>query len=358
MSSQIQSIFGKYTDGMQAMIDSSLDQFEPIYWKKYFTWAPIQQSLTIETIIGKSRINAAASIVDRNSQTPERARPGFDTVSSKIPSIREKISLNEDEHRNFIAMQYAPIDDATKKEQLLDLLFGDVKTVGNSLHKRLDYMVMDALSTGKISMNITNNPDGIVMPDIDLGMAASQKTQAPVKWATTATAKPITDILTLVNQYKAQGKLFSKIIMSDAAFMKFVLTDEVKAYMAPYFGGSVKTVPTLANANVVLSANNLPIIEINSEIIGVEKDAKITTYQPFNQNVAVFVPSGPLGSIRNALAMEQFKKVSTVQYATYERGLISKWSENEPWKEWTKGELNACPSVDAIDQIHILTIEF
>jgi hypothetical protein len=91
-------------------------------------------------------------------------------------------------------------------------------------------------------------------------------------------------------------------------------------------------------------------------MIGIEKDGIITASNPFNTNTVVFAPAGRFGTIKNAFAMEQLKPVESVAYATSNMALISRWAQNEPYSEFIKAELNAMPSVSAIDSIFHLNI--
>ena len=59
--------------------------------------------------------------------------------------------------------------------------------------------------------------------------------------------------------------------------------------------------------------------------------------------------------VHNGVIAEEFKPVDKVAYAKFKNALISKWQENEPWAEFTKGEVNAFPGFDAIDQIHLIS---
>ena len=99
----------------------------------------------------------------------------------------------------------------------------------------------------------------------------------------------------------------------------------------------------------------LPIIEIVDQSIGIEKDGIIGTIQPFETKNVVFVPKGKLGTIKNALSLEQMQPIKHIDYASYNNALISKWQENDPWSEFTGVELNAFPSFESIDNVYILT---
>jgi hypothetical protein len=107
--------------------------------------------------------------------------------------------------------------------------------------------------------------------------------------------------------------------------------------------------------NEFLSAKGLPDIEIVDVPIGIEKDGMISTIRPFETTNVAFIPTGTLGVIKNAVAIEAMNPVDNVTYATFNRATISKWSQNEPFQEFTKAELNAFPALEAIDNIHLLS---
>lgn len=361
MSTAAKSIFGAYTDKLQLIIDSRLDAFAPTWFEQYFDWAPAQASLTYVSAIGRSRIEAAASVVDRDSKTPLRARPALEKLSGEIPAIKEAMKMSESDYREFITMQNLPgVDDASKKDQLLAFMFDDVKRVGDSTSKRIDFMALQAVSTGQIDMSATNNPDGIAAGTIDLLMPSANKSNAATTWANVA-ANPLTvDIPTIIKAGRAKGNRYSKILMTPDLFWKFAAITEVKNLLSNFVGfkqaGNI--LPTLDNINSFMTANSYPVIELVDEYIGIEKDGVITASNPFASTAAVFVPQGKLGSIKNAIPIERIRPVDKVNYANFNKTLISKWSENEPFGEWTKAELNAFPAFESIDSTYILTATF
>lgn len=357
----IRSIFGQYADKLQVLVDNSQDKFAPTFFERYFDFGIPQTTLNFVTAIGRSRVDAAASIVDRDSLSPLRSRQGLEKLSGEVPAIKHKFKMTEGDVRDYLTLQSTNISDEAKKRQLLDLMFGDVRKAGNGIMKRLDYMVLEGLSTGVITVTADNNPDGVVAPTaIDLLMPAGNKTNAAVTWSTSATATPITDIMTAVDNGAAAGRSFGKILMSRAAFLKMAKTDEVKNYLAGFFrlGANGKNMfnATLDQTNEYLQANLFPTIEIVDSKIGIEKDGIVTNVSAFNESKVVLIPDGKLGRIHNAIPVEKLRPVPQVAYADYNGALISKWSENEPFSEWTKGEINAFPGFEAIDNISIITI--
>ncbi|GAO43791.1 major capsid protein [Flavihumibacter petaseus] len=360
--SKLKSIFGAYADQLQLVIDARNDRFDPLWYPKYFGLAPKQMSLDFTTVIGATRIEAAASVVDRDSETPLRSRPDLSKYSGSIPAIREMFMMKESDLREYEIMKAMPLSDAARQNAILDLIWNDTKKAGNSVFKRVDMMCLQAVSTGVISLDTTNNPDGIVTGTIDLLMPSDNKKQAAVTWATAATATPITDITNVVKAGQDIGVTFAKILMSPILFGYFKKTKEVidsltGFYYGPKPGGSFNPigVTTLDNINNFLSQTGLPTIELVDQSYGVEKDGKIGVLRPFSDNNASFIPAGQLGVIKNAFAIEEFKKSESVSYANFGPALISKWVQNEPVREWTKAEWNAFPGFESIDRTFLLT---
>jgi hypothetical protein len=57
---KIKSVFGSYADKLQAVVDAGKDQFAPVWYPKFFTWGSPQLNLTYTSVLGSSRIEAAA----------------------------------------------------------------------------------------------------------------------------------------------------------------------------------------------------------------------------------------------------------------------------------------------------------
>lgn len=359
MADRIKSIFGPYSEKMQVMIDTAKDKFAPVWFTKYLDWGTPKTTLTFETAIGRSRIEAAASVVDRSASAPLRGRPGLEKLRGEVPAIKEKFAMTESDYRDWEMLKAMSVNDGTKLKALLDLLFNDVKKVGDASLKRLDFMVLQGISTGKVNLSLTNNPDGIVTGEIDLLMPAENKRSVSEKWSVSATATPVTDIKNAVDAAEERGIAFEKILMTRNTFWKFQKCDETIKMLNGFFrlNTNQKLLPTFAQVNEYLQANLLPTIELVNEAIGIEKDGKISVQRPFEDTAAVLIPAGKLGIVHNAVCIEEMKPVAGVSYAKYERSLISKWSQNDPFGEYTAVELNAFPGIEAIDSIFILNTE-
>lgn len=361
MAEKIKSAFGPYASKMQVMIDKTKEIFAPLWFPKFFDWGNTTVDLNFQTVIGRSRIEAAAKVVDRESPTPLGSRANIEKLSGSVPAIKQGFKMNEEDYRAMLTIQNMNnISDQVKKTQLLDLLFGDVKKAGNAPLKSVDIMCLQAVSTGKVSINSTTNPSGLALGDIDLLMPATNKKSVVEKWSvastTPANVKPLTDIKNVVKAAKAKGIRFEKMLMRIEAFWYMQksteVLDELKVYYNP--GSNAKVGASLDRVNEMLAAYKMPIIEIVDATVGIEKDGAISTLEPFNEYAVSFIPSGKLGIIHNAYTIEQLKPVKNVDYANFGKVHISKWAQNNPWGEFTQGELNAFPGLEAIDHIFIL----
>lgn len=355
----IPSVFAPYSTQLQVILDTAKDQYDPVWYSRFFRWATQRVTLTFETVIGRSRIEAAASVVDPGSKAPVRSRPGLEKLQGRVPAITEKFHMDEKIFRDYLLFREARVDDQAKKNQALDLIFDDSKKVVDAAHKRIDYMCLEAVSTGKITLTTTNNPDGLVLPTaIDLLMPAGNKVNASVNWTgSPTTAKPISvDIQGIVNAARARGIRFTRILMTWNSWYAFIATTEVKDMFNAFLGKSGnKLLPTLDGTNEFLRSQQMPVIEIVDQQIGIEKDGVITSVQPFDDNTIAFLPSDQLGVIENAIPIEDFNRIPQVNYGKANRVLVSKWGDNDPFQEWTKGELLAMPSLEAIDGIYLLS---
>lgn len=347
---------------LQTFLDSRLDKFNQAWYKNYFSFSAPQLSLSYTAVLGESVITTAASVVSRDAETPLRARQAIAKLSGEIPAIKVMRKLNESHVRDYMALQeLSNISDKAKADQVWKLIWDDSKYVADSVDKRIDVMCAQALSTGKINIDSDTNPDGIVLPAIDLLHPDENKTNASVDWATSSTSKPIEDISAVVDKAAGTGLMFEKIIMDAKAYALFAKSAQVKDSVSAFFGitksaSSSATAPiTLDRINEYMMASRLPVIEVVNIKVAIEKNGVSSVMNPWEEANVAFVPAGNLGEIKNAVAVEETRPVEKVVYAKKENTLISKWSNNEPFGEWTKAELNAFPALTAINQIHLLS---
>jgi hypothetical protein len=326
-------------------------------WRNFLNLGLPQMSLNFDSAIGRERIEAAASIVDSDAPAPLRSRNKLELYKGKIPSIKEKFRMNQDDMRTLEVLKALPLG-GNNNNSLISFLNKDLEEAAVAGDKRIDIMTLQAISTLTIDVNTTNNPDGAAYGVIDLLAQPNQTQGVPTVWSNAAAATPIDDIENFVNiNWQTRGRQFGKIMMSYELWLQFKKTTQVKTYLSTFYntgkanGGSFAV--TLATVNEMFSANMWPQIEIVNHVSNVEVDGKATFLRAFATNNVSFVPSGKLGTLFNAVSMEEIHAVSDKSYAKFGPTLVSKWAESDPLVEFTAMEMNAFPSVN-VDGIFIL----
>lgn len=361
----VASLFGDLAQGqnIQALIDNQLQLlYGQTKWRRYLDWGIPQIELTFATAIGRSRIEAAASIVDPDAPAPLRATGKLEKLEGGIPTMKEKFALKQEDYRKLRALQSLPISDEQKLQLLIRTLWNAVENAATSTDRRLDIMFFQGISNFEIDITVLNNPDGVDFGKLPLLAKSYQKLPVAQLWynvdgTPNLNADPFKDIENVITfAGKTFGRRFAEIWIEQEKWFQLKNHPTVKANISGYQnpGSNAKFVVTEESINEYMRANKMPPLVIVNERIGIEKDGKIDTINPFNENNLVFVPAGKLGTVHNALAIETMEPVQGINYASYDRTLVSQWRDNEPWTEFTKAELNAFPALEQIDGIYIL----
>jgi hypothetical protein len=357
----VESLFGQLAkqQNLQAMLDNSLTTlYGQSVWRNFLGWNLPQISLTFEGLKLNTRLVSAASVVDIDSPAPLRGNDTVGSYTGKIPSFKEKFSLDQKEYRLLQQLQLTPISDGEKKRAFMEALYSQVTSAVKSTDERMDIMWLEIMSTMKVNVNIANNPDGVVLAEVDF-LTSSQRTEqvkGVAKVWSDPTADVIKDVRNTVTAARLKGKRFDRILVTPELWAKIEMNTSVSEYMKAYFnpGSNARYVVSQESINTMLAANSLPRFEVIDTLKVIEKDGKQQVITPFAQNNAVFLPAGKLGSVHNALAIEEMEPIPGVNYAKYDRTLLKKWRDNDPWREYTEVELNAFPFPDRAEEIYIL----
>jgi hypothetical protein len=359
----IPSFFGEYAEQpvVQAMIDDSLDNLQgQSLWRTYLDIDMPQASLTFETAIGRDRIEAAASIVDIDSPAPLRGRNVLELYGGKIPTMKQKFVLSQSELRQLMALEESQLLNGNGAvTALIAKLYNDVEKAAVAGDRRVDIMLLQALSQLSVDTSLSLNPDGAAYGVINLLPKAYQIQGVPVTWiANPTTATPIDDIENFIEYITVNfGRSFGKIMMSQTMWLQFRRMSQVIARIQTFFNvgkANASFAVTISNVNDYFAANGWPPIEVINVVRGVEQDGIITPFRPFAENNISFVPDGKLGMLKNAFPMERKRPIAGKTYADFGPTLVMKWADDDPYREYTGMEMNAFPAID-IDSVFVLT---
>jgi hypothetical protein len=317
--------------------------------------------LKYETLIGSKGRSVMADVTAYNTSAPEKKRKIVTKLQGEIPSIRVSRSMDEIKLKEYNILQSQA---GAPYQALLDLVFDDVSFVTEACLARAEWLALQAMSQGYISLTTSNNAGIITTTNVDFGMAAANKrvlktATATRVWnnGTAANYTPITDIQALVNDAKSSGLKFKYLIMNYTNWLYFIASTEVMNQVWPYVGpNSVVSstsvpLPALDQVNAYMRARMLPEIVVLDQSLTFEADGTHTqtNTDPWITKYVLFVPDLSIGETLYTPSAEELNKPSQVMQAKKGPILVSKWSDVNPVAEYTKGELNAFPSWPAID---------
>ena len=360
MDNRTKSVFGKYAEQLQVLVDTNVDAFKESFFQRFFPLGSPQMGLTYTSVIGKSRIEAAASVVSHGSEAPLRSRAGLEKLSGEVAAIKVKRKMDEQAYRDWLTMQAVSTNDEGKKQQIINLIWDDVKYVVDSVSARLDWYTAQALSKGEIVVDNTSNPDGVAPGTVDLLVSSDNKqhggdafgfTGSDDYWGT-GTATPIADIQKFTEDtYQDTGVKLEKMVMTPSKWHDIRKSEEVQLHFGSQF-------VRIDDFNTEMQSLGLPYIDLINPKIRVENNGVISSIDSWEDDKYVtFLPAERAGIMHNSLSVEQISPVAGVDYATANNILVSKWAQTEPFGEFTRGELAAFPGLEVADNMYITNTE-
>ena len=354
--------------GLQTYLTNRV--FDKLFFPDFLDWERTIQ-LTVETLIGAEGNRVAADIVSYNASAPEKMRPVHDVMKTELPPIRIKRKMSETNLNDYFILQRLA-DDASHRKAL-QMIFNDVDFCMDGVLARLEWMTIQMLSYGKISLTTSNNAGVITETDIDFQLpsgnqeyigSAGGTASANYYWTTGAksTNDPITDIEAIVKEGKDSGVKFKYILMNNTKWYELRESAAVQAFVAPYlvYGGTAaRRAPSVKIMNEALAGYGLPSVYVVDTRVTIEQaDHTQTSTDPWYHNKYVtFIPEKKLGKLFWCPTAEEQAKPKQATHVKKGPILISKYSETDPVAEYTVGLLNAFPSWPSIDKAWILNTE-
>lgn len=185
-------------------------------------------------------------------EAPIASRQGFSKVRGEIPPASIKIPLGE-EQRLFLARLNG--NDAP----LVAALYDDAATLTEALLARFEVAIGEALFKGEVTFNM----DAGFLNTLKVDYGNTTTVTAPgVLWSTIATSTPITDLTTMVGEYKAAngGRDPDRILTSTKVRNLMLQSAQVKAFAA--YNGMTPQIVRVDQLAQILSAYGLPPVDV------------------------------------------------------------------------------------------------
>lgn len=342
-------------------------QYAPLFFPLFF---PFEFSPTMEWKILKGAVGhrVMAEVVAPGSPAPRKKRPSIVKLTGNIPPIKLKRTLEEADINKYNMYKAMATSDAQRA--ILDIVYGDVDFCVDGLDGRLEWLALQALSQGAISLTALNSAGIITDTSIDFQIPAANKnvlSGATAYWTTAAKATndPITDIETSVAKAATYGVKIRYVVMNLTKWQAVKASAAVAKYAAPYFvkAASLQRAPSLQSMNEALNSDGLPqFVVVDTRVNFENADGTISSVDPWCDASAadryvVLVPDLRVGSTFHTPTAEETNPPKQVIQAKRGPYLISKYSGVDPVTENTKGEVNAFPAIANPDSLWYIDTE-
>lgn len=332
---------------------------KPMFYPNFFT-PKKKTSLKWETLVGEKGAPVIADVISFNASAPEKTREVISKMSGDIPKTAVKRAMNESDYQEYKNLQRDAQGDADQLE-LLNLGFKDTDFVYNAVRGRMEWWAMQYMSRGGFLLNAKNN-NGIVTAEfVGCGMPKENKRKSSADWSVVSTADGLQDIEDTVNAASAAGVTLRYVVMltSDFSLLKKQKStiEKIKGWINQT--SKITITKKVINEYLAEQENPVKIITINPAVRIEDKNHNRTTINPWVRKRVCFLEDLNVGNIQYgpiaAEDSESLRKKAIMVKKDFV--LVTKWSTEEPFAEWTKAEANAIPVVNDPEAMYILKVD-
>ncbi len=313
-----------------ALADLNTNRFTLSRWLPNSTIDDLQYRFTK----GGEGLVEAATFRAYDAENSIGSRPGVARVTGELPPIGRKIRLGEyDRLRQRAADRRAGA--------IRNAILSDADRMTRAVAARMEMARGEALYSGKIVL-----AENGITATVDFGRKAGHTVTAGTVWSNTASATPITDLMTWRDTYVASNGEEPGAIVTSRRVMGYLLQNaQIKALAYP--GGTSATLVTQDTVNNVLAAFGLPPIYINDAQVRVGQVA--TRLIPDDRVLLLPAPgdandpsTSQLGATLWGTTAESLEPEFNL--ADAEPGIVAgAYSTKEPVALWTKAAAIGLP---------------
>lgn len=339
---------------MSARLNSR--KVKPMFYPNFFG-VKQKSSLKWETLTGEKGAPVVADVISYDASAPQKTREVIGKMSGDIPKTAVKRGMNESDWNEYQQLNRDCNGDADLKV-LLDLSFKDQDFCYNAVRARYEWWCMQLMSKGGYTLNSTNNNGVVTEEFVSCGMPKANRKVAAKDWANAATADGLQDIEDVVAAADADGVSIRYVVMRSSEFSLLKKQKSTIDKVKGWINQKEKLTITKKVINEYLSVQEMPvtIVVINPLVRFEDKAHKRITVNPWEEKHICFLEDLHVGDIQHGPIAAERSAEYAKKATTFKKDFIfiSKWSELEPFKEWTKAEANATPVVNDPDAMYIL----
>lgn len=293
----------------------------------------------------------AADIVDMDSPLPVKKRDSLAHANGDLPTIGMKLWLGN-KQINAVNIMIARKVVTT---QIIAKLLNDSARCVTGMKERLEMCFLQGLSEGVTAVEDAENVGTGVR--LKFGYLPQNCFGATIKWGEQGFT-PISDFARIL----AKDSGISFIMLAKETYNLMRQSDEARELAANYAGSLIMDgvklpVPNPTKFNEAFKDEYKCDFLIVDRDVVIEKDGRRSTIRPWNCNKVIFLTSTEVGALVYGTLPEETHKVEGVEYAKpLEYALLSKYSKNDPLREYTAIQGIVAPIIENVDQIYSLDI--
>lgn len=333
---------------MQAVVNTySLNDFY------YPTLFPLKETnfLTWKMLEGQAGLRIAADLVARGATIPRKTREAINRIQGDIPKISISRDKLEDELTEYDIM-LAMASNSPDLRAIVEFWAEDTQFCWTGVAARLEWIALQQISLGKVTINNTNNSAVLTEFDVDYALdATTQKGGVNTRWDNGTSGKPFSkDLPTIVKNFRAKGIYLKYAFMNLDTFIQLAAQDETVKMCATVLANlaGAAQIPGVADVNAMMARRpdlyGLQIVVIDQQVTFELSDGSRSTVNPFAANVVSLSESQTLGATYWKRPIDLSVGSTDIMRAMNGHTLIKKYSEEEPIKEVTLGIANAFPA--------------
>lgn len=332
---------------------------KPMYYPNFFTPKRVT-SLKWETLVGEKGAPVIADVVSFDSSAPEKTREVISKMSGDIPKTAVKRGMNESDYQEYKNLERDAQGDADQLE-LLNLGFKDQDFVYNAVRGRMEWFSMQYMSRAGFNLSAKNN-NGIVTTEfVGCGMPKENRRKSTVDWADAAKADGLQDIEDVLTTASSVGVNLRYIVMLTTDFTLLKKQKSTMDKIKGWINQTSKLVITKKVINEYLAEQENPvqIVTISPAVRIEDANHKRRTVCPWVKRRLCFLEDLKVGNIQHGPIMAESSESLRKKAILVKRDfiLVTKFSTEEPFKEWTKAEANAIPVVNDPEAMFILKVD-
>lgn len=291
----------------------------------------------------------AADVVTLDSELPLKSRDTIALAQGDIPKLGMKLYMSEKQMKDLTSMiaQQLPV------QQVLQNMFSDLPRVIEGVYERIEDMFLAELSTG-VAVSTRSGGQGV---RINVGFDEKNIFAVSTLWTDAAKSTPLEDIQKIYDKALLDQNTITDVYADDNALNALYKSQEVRYQYAFNQGFAGQNVPVLnfdQLAAVFQSKWQTTLHRvartIKTELNGVKK-----THNPWEKGHLTFTCFDNLGDLVWTNVMEQQNPVQGVVYQTADDFILaSRYSTNDPLREFTSSQAMVVPILNNVDTIYSL----